>query len=70
MISSQLLTDIATFVEPKIAKVVINGVYEITTFEQKQVTNSTVALQYIIPVSEVSNVDLIELVDAEDNVLS
>jgi len=70
MIATQLLGDVAGYVDGRIEKVVINGTYEITDFVVKQVSGSTVALQYIVPVADVTNIDLIELKDAADNLLT
>lgn len=70
MISTQFLEDIAKYVDSRIAKVVINGTYEITKFEVKQVTDSTLAMRYIVPASEVSVITMIELKDEDGNVIS
>lgn len=70
MISTQFLEDIAKYVDSRIAKVVINGTYEITQFEVKQVTDSTLAIRYIVPASEVSVITMIELKDEDGNVIS
>lgn len=70
MISTQFLEDIAKYVDSRIAKVVINGTYEITQFEVKQVTDSTLAMRYIVPASEVSVITMIELKDEDGNVIS
>lgn len=70
MISSKLLSDIAEFTDDKISKVVINGSYEITKFEVKSVTDSTVGMQYIIPASDTNLVTQIELKDSADEVIT
>lgn len=70
MIAEQLLHDIAEYVDGRVAKVVLNGTYEITQFEVKEVTENVLALNYIIPVSDVSLVTTIELKDATDNILT
>ncbi|MCM3131912.1 ketopantoate hydroxymethyltransferase [Paenibacillus polysaccharolyticus] len=70
MIEQAYLTRIADVVQTDIAKVVLNGVYEITTFEQKAVTDSTVALNYIIPASAVSLVTTIEIKRADNSRIS
>ena len=59
MIASTLLSEIATLTDSKIAKVVINDAYVITSFETKTVSGSTVGMQYIIPSSAVSVVALL-----------
>ena len=70
MISSKLLSDIAEFTDDKIAKVVINGSYEITKFEVKSVTDSTVGMQYIIPASDTNLVTKIELKSSADELIT
>jgi len=70
MIAQQFLNDVAGYVDSRVAKVVLNGSYEITQFEVKQVTDNTLALNYIIPAAEVSLVTLIELQDATGNVIT
>jgi len=70
MIAESFLNEVANFVDYRIAKVVLNGVYEITKFEQKAVTDSTVALNYIIPASQVSLVTLIEVKGPDNNLVS
>ncbi|EJW14708.1 hypothetical protein [Paenibacillus alvei] len=70
MITTGLLHDVAEYVNSRVAKVVINKNYTITKFEVKAVTNNVLALNYVVPVSEVSLITLVELKDAADNVLS
>ena len=67
MINEQFLYDIAEYVDERVAKVVINESYEITEFEVKAVTNNVLALNYIVPASEVSLITKIELKDTENN---
>lgn len=70
MIAVRLLHDVAEYVNSRVAKVVINGTYTITDFEVKAVTDNVLALNYVVPVSQVSLITLVELKDAVDNVLS
>lgn len=70
MIASNLLHDVADYVNGRVAKVVINNSYTITDFEVKTVNEKVLILNYIVPVSEVSLITLVELKDAADNVLS
>lgn len=70
MITQEFLHDVAEYVDTKVAKVVLNGSYEITNFEQKSVTDSVLALNYIIPVSEVTLLTLVELKDQNNNVIA
>lgn len=69
MITTGLLHDVAEYVNNRVEKVVINKTYTITKFEVKAVTNNVLALNYVVPVSEVSLITLVELKDAADNVL-
>lgn len=70
MITDSFLNEVANFVDSRIAKVVLNGVYEITKFEQKAVTDSTVALNFIIPAAQISLVTLIEVKGPTNNLVS
>lgn len=68
MIVNSFLNDVARFVDSNIAKVVLNDTVEITNFTVKEVTGSTVGMQYIVPAAEVSLVTKIDLRDANNNV--
>lgn len=70
MIATELLHDVADYVNGRIAKVVLNGTFEITDFSVKGVTEDTVTLNYIVPVAEVPLITLVELKDAAGTVLS
>lgn len=70
MISPELLHGVTEYVSHRVAKVVINGTYTITDFDVKAVTDNVLALNYIVPVSEVSLITLVELKDAADVVLT
>ncbi|MFB9273364.1 ketopantoate hydroxymethyltransferase [Cohnella cellulosilytica] len=70
MIDTQFLHDVAGYVNGRIAKVVLNSMVEITSFTVKEAPDRTVILQYIIPVADVSLVELIELKDASDNLIT
>lgn len=70
MIASTLLSEIAELADSKIAKVVLNGTYEIDTFEVKSVTGGTVGMQYIIPASAVPVVTKIELKNSANQLIS
>ena len=69
MITAEFLHDVAEYVDSRVAKVVLNGTYEITDFEVKAVTGSMLALNYLVPVADVSLITLIELKDAANNVI-
>ncbi|QTH44972.1 ketopantoate hydroxymethyltransferase [Cohnella sp. LGH] len=70
MITAQFLSDVTDYVDGRIAKVVLNGTVEITSFIVKEAPDRTVILQYIIPVADVSLVELIELRDDSGAILS
>ncbi|PZM65335.1 ketopantoate hydroxymethyltransferase [Paenibacillus dendritiformis] len=70
MISSGLLRDVAKYIDGRVAKVVINGTFEITDFEVKSVTENILVLNYIVPVEKVSWITLVELKDTSGNTLS
>lgn len=68
MMVSSFLNDVARFVDANISKVVLNDTVEITSFSVKEVTGSTVGMQYIVPAADVSLVTKIELKDANNNI--
>lgn len=70
MIRTEFLGALASFTEQRIAKVVLNGTYEIIQFEVKRVDGSTVTLNYFVPASAVSDITLIELRAPDGAVLS
>lgn len=70
MITAQFLNKTANFVRDEVAKVVLNGTYEITDFDVKAVTGNALALNYLVPVADVSLITEIEIKDAQDNVIS
>lgn len=70
MIDSQFLNGVSDYVDSRIAKVVLNGNYEITNFEIKEVTDNTVAMQFIVPASDISLLTLIELKDSSDELIT
>jgi len=70
MITSSLLNELATYVDGRIGKIVINGSYEITSFKVREVNDNVVALNYIIPVADVSLITSIEIKDTSNNVLT
>lgn len=70
MISSTLLSEVASLADSKIAKVVLNEGYEITDFEVKSVSGSTVGMQYIVPSAGVPVVTKIELKGNADQLIT
>lgn len=70
MIETAFLTEVADFVEGRIAKVVLNDNVEITAFETKSVNGASVTLQYIVPLGAVAVVTKVELKDEADAVIS
>jgi|HigsolmetaAR201D_1030396.scaffolds.fasta_scaffold57040_2 hypothetical protein len=70
MIAEQFMHDVAQYVEGRVSKVVLNSSYVISQFEQKAVTDGMLAINYIIPASDVSLVTKIELKDAADHVIT
>ncbi|WP_276358396.1 ketopantoate hydroxymethyltransferase [Cohnella caldifontis] len=70
MISSVFLHDVAEYTDSRVAKVVLNGSYAITNFQVKQVTDDTLALNYIVPAADISLITRIEVKDAADVVLT
>jgi len=70
MIQPIFLNNVANFIHGRVAKVVINGTYEVSNFTVKHVTDNVLALNYLVPVQEVSLISLIELKDINDNLIS
>lgn len=70
MISNSLLVEIAHIIDQKIAKVVLNGNYEITDFTLKQVSETSAVLNYRVNAGAVGTITKIELKDAQNNVIS
>lgn len=70
MISNSLLVEIAHIIDQKIAKVVLNGNYEITDFTLKQVSETSAVLNYRVNAGTVGTITKIELKDAQNNVIS
>lgn len=71
MIVQNYLNELAQYTDEKVAKVVLNGgVYEITTFQVKQITDSTLLMEYMVPVGAVNEITLIELKSASGAVVS
>jgi len=70
VITTSFLHDVALYTEGRVVKVVINGTHEITDFEVKRVTESTLVLNYFVTAADVPLVSLIELKDASNKVLS
>lgn len=60
MIPQSYLNELAQYTNGKVAKVVLNGTYEISTFQVKQI-DSTLLMEYLVPAGSVSEVTLIEL---------
>ncbi len=70
MIDTQFLHDVAEYVNTRIAKVVLNGNYEINSFTARVVEDGMVALNYIVPVADVSLITLIELKDSVNRLVT
>ncbi len=70
-IKPEMLNDIAAFTASDVAKVRINNNYIISNFTTKQSTNNLVTIEYELDESDgVNEVTKIELLDAENNVLT
>ncbi len=69
MIQTGYLQEIAGYTNKRIAKVTLNGQYDITTFTVKRVTDQRVELEYLIPAVDITSVTLLELRSATNEVL-
>lgn len=70
MIDKQFLQSIAEHVNAKVAKVVLNGKYQIDQFEVKKVTENVLALNYIVRAKDLSVINKIELKDPNNATIS
>lgn len=70
MIDKTFLGDVATYTSDRIAKVILNDSVEIKDFAIKEVTESTVGMQYIVPVSLVSLVTKIDIKDGANKLIT
>ncbi|WP_342505607.1 ketopantoate hydroxymethyltransferase [Sporosarcina sp. FSL K6-2383] len=70
MIPTAFQSDIASFVESQIAKVQINGTFDITNFIVKSVVGNKVNMSYEIPFGSVAEVKTMALLKAGDQVIS
>lgn len=70
-VSQQLLNNLAYTTSSDVAKVRVNNLYLITTFNKKQNDANVVTIEYTVPTSlGITEVQKIELLDANDNVLT
>ncbi|SDJ76115.1 ketopantoate hydroxymethyltransferase [Paenibacillus naphthalenovorans] len=70
MILQSYLNELAQYTNEKVTKAVLNGTYEISTFQVKQLTDSTLLMEYLVPAESVSEITLIELKSASGTVVS
>ncbi|MFD0712856.1 ketopantoate hydroxymethyltransferase [Paenibacillus sp. GCM10027626] len=70
MIATAYLGELASYTNNKIAKVVINGTFEITSFSVKQATGGVIEMKYMIPNGAVPEATLVELRSAGNDVIS
>lgn len=71
MIPSEFIVELAEYVNDTITTVSLNsGAYETSSFVIKEVNDSTLELEYIIPFGAVTEVTLIELKSAVGQVIS
>ncbi|MEK3886516.1 ketopantoate hydroxymethyltransferase [Bacillus sp. FSL K6-3431] len=70
MIATDFLIDIAGQVNHSIEKVMLNGVYEIPDFTIKEVNGSSALLNYIVPFGALTTITKIELMGAQNIVIS
>lgn len=70
MIPEAFRSDIAGFIESKIAKVQINGTYDITNFIVKSVVGNKLKMAYEIPFGAIDEVNTMALLKTNDEVIS
>ncbi|MFD1885905.1 ketopantoate hydroxymethyltransferase [Paenibacillus wenxiniae] len=69
MIQTKYLQEIASYTNNLIAKVTLNGQYDITTFTVKRVSDQRIELEYLIPAADITSINLLELRSATNEVL-
>ncbi|GGD95227.1 ketopantoate hydroxymethyltransferase [Paenibacillus nasutitermitis] len=69
-IATSFISDIAGYIEARIAKIVLNETFTITSFEVKSIIGSTVSLRYKVPNGSVAAITRIELKDASNRIIS
>ena len=70
MITTEFLGSVAELIGGSIDKVVLNGSYELSDFNIKQVSGNLFNLQYTVPSGAVNNINLIELKSSTNQVVS
>jgi len=70
MITTVFLDRVTEFIDHQVAKVVLNEVHEITTFELKQAADQTFSMKYFVPNGLFERITKIELKDAANRVIS
>jgi hypothetical protein len=71
MIDQAYLVELTEYTDDKIAKVVINnGAHVITSFEIKQTAANLLTMEYLVPASSVSEITIIELKSAANQLIS
>ncbi|MNW42415.1 hypothetical protein D3C74_195830 [compost metagenome] len=70
MISTHFLTSVAGFTKDRINKIVLNDSVVITQFELKELSGSTVIMQYMVHSADISDISKIELQDVDGQVIS
>lgn len=70
MITTKYLQEIAAYTDRRIAKVTLNGSYDITTFTVKKVSTSTIELEYMIKAADINAVSLLQLKASNGDIIS
>ncbi|WP_067843573.1 hypothetical protein [Amphibacillus sediminis] len=70
MIKQAFLDDVANYINTRIKKIRLNDSYLIDQFVVKQVQQSTVTMEFLVPFGSVEVIDKIDLIDQENQVIS
>lgn len=70
MIEQAFLNDVAGYIDGRIDKVRLNESYVISEFYVKEIQQSTVAMEFMVPHGSVGVIEKIDLLDRENKVIS
>lgn len=70
MIKQAFLDDVANYINTRIIKIRLNDSYLIDQFVVKQIQQSTVTMEFLVPFGSVEVIDKIDLIDQENQVIS
>lgn len=70
MIERLFLSDVSQYVDNRIHSVRLNGTFRITKFHVKEVQDTTVSMEFLVPFGSVGTIEEIELLDHNEQLIS